>query len=146
MRTVSETVDIQVPPSRVWAVMTDVETWPEWTPSMTSVHKLDAGPLGVGSRVRVKQPKLAPAVMTVTAWDPDRGFDWVTKNAAVTALARHTIEPADRGCRVTLSVTFSGPLAGLITLLYGGLTRRYIRMEAEGLQRRAHDLELKPEN
>lgn len=137
MRTLSETVDIQAPPARVWAVMTDVEKWPEWTASVTSVQKLDAGTFGAGSRVRVKQPKLAPAVMTVTVWDPERGFDWETKNAAVAALARHTIEPTDRGCRVTLSVTFSGPLAGLIALFYGGLTRRYIRMEAEGLRRRA---------
>ena len=135
MRTISDTIDIDAPPARVWTVLSDVEAWPRWTASMTRVERLEPRPLGIGSKVRVKQPRLAAGVFEVIAWEPGRSFDWITRTPAVTGFARHVIEPTARGCRVTLSVTFSGPLAGVVVWIYGGLTRRYIRMEAEGLKR-----------
>ena len=33
----SVTVDIPAPPDRVWAVIADVERWPEWTPTVTRI-------------------------------------------------------------------------------------------------------------
>jgi hypothetical protein len=38
---------------------------------------------------------------------------------------------------VTLSVEFRGPLARIISWLYGGLTTRYIGIEAAGLKQRS---------
>ena len=35
----------------VWATMRDVERWPEWTPTVTSVRLRTPLPLAVGSRV-----------------------------------------------------------------------------------------------
>jgi hypothetical protein len=142
-RTFSTSIDIAAPPADVWAVMADVERWPEWTASVMSITRTSDGPLGVGSTARVKQPKLAPADFTITTWQPERGFDWVTSNPLVTALGHHAIEPTATGSRVTLWVDFSGPLAWLIAWIYGGLTTRYVRMEAEGLKQRA---ELKAES
>ena len=136
MRTFQTAIDIAAAPSRVWAVMSDIERWHEWTASITSVRRLDAGPMRVGSKAHVKQPKLSGSVFEVTAWTPERGFDWVTKRPGVTGLGRHLIEPTAGGSRVTLLVTFSGPLTGLIALFFGRLTDRYIQMEAEGLKRR----------
>ena len=131
------TIDIAAPPERVWEVMSDLERWPEWTQSMSRVERLNDRPAGVGSRVRVKQPRLAAAVFDITSWNPPRGFDWVARNPLVTAVARHDIAPSAGGSRVTLSVTFSGPLGGVIAWVYGSLTQRYVQMEAEGLRRRA---------
>jgi uncharacterized membrane protein len=136
MRTFDTTIEIAAPPARVWAVMSDVEQWHEWTASLTRVKRLDDGPMQVGSRARVKQPKLAGSVFEVTAWNAGRGFDWVTKSPGLQGLGRHLIEPTANGSKVTLSVTFSGVLSGVVALFFGGLTGRYIAMEAEGLKRR----------
>ena len=51
-------------------------------------------------------------------------------------IGHHWIEPTASGCRVTLGVDFRGPLAWLVSRVYGALTQRYIEMEAAGLKRR----------
>jgi len=60
-------VDIAAPPPVVWAVMRDVERWPEWTTTVTRIERLDSGPLTVGSRLRIRQPKLLPADWWIAA-------------------------------------------------------------------------------
>lgn len=133
----SVAVDINAPMERVWAVMWDIERWPEWTPSIRSIERLDQGPLSVGSRVRIRQPKVLPAVWRVTDVDPGRRFTWVTRSPGVAATATHRIEPAAAGARVTLSVHFSGPLGSMAGWLLRGLNNKYLGLEAAGLKRRS---------
>jgi hypothetical protein len=58
--------------------MTDVERWPEWTASVTSVALLAKVPYDVGSQARLRQPRLPVAVWTVTACEPEHYFAWQT--------------------------------------------------------------------
>ena len=62
-------IDINAPAHRVYEVMSDIERWCEWTPSVTSIKRLDSGPFVVGSRAVIRQPKFPPALWTVTAID-----------------------------------------------------------------------------
>ena len=134
--TYSKSVDINAPASRVWAVMSDIEHWREWTASVTSVKRLDSGPLRVGSRAEIIQPKLPPAQFTVTALEEGKGFTWETTSGGVKAIADHQImEHGDR-CQVSLSVTFSGALGWLAAGLVKKLTFEYLELEAAGLKRR----------
>jgi hypothetical protein len=133
------TVDIAAPPRIVWAVIRDVERWHEWTPSITSIERLDGGPLRIGARASVRQPKLPKNIFTVTTLEDDRGFDWQTTSPGLSGSGHHWIEPISTGSRVTLGVNFRGFLAPIVRLFYGRLTQRYNDMEAAGLKRRVED-------
>lgn len=128
------TIDIAASPQRVWDVLADVERWPDWTKSMTRVTLLDPGPLTIGVRARVEQPKLRPAILQVTVWDPPRLFIWENRLPGLRAIAAHRVEPHGAGARATLSVDFRGLLGWPVGWLVGRLTRRYIAMEAAGLK------------
>lgn len=105
---------------------------------MTSVEPVGDGPLATGLRVKVKQPKLREVVMEVTALDPARSFTWVSHSPGITTTAVHDIAEAGPGTSaVTLTFEMVGPLGSITGLLFGGLIRRYVQMEADGLARAA---------
>ena len=56
---IEDSIDIAAPVERVWELTMDVESWPQLTPTITSVKRLDHGPLAVGSAARIKQPAQA---------------------------------------------------------------------------------------
>jgi uncharacterized membrane protein len=136
MTHLSIVVDIKAPPDRVLAVLCDVERWPEWTSTMTSVRRMDDGSLAVGSRARVRQPRLLPTVWQVTELDERRSFTWVTRSPGVQIEAGHLVEADGAGSRVTLSLQFSGLLGSLVARLYRSLNKRYLATEAKGLRER----------
>ena len=128
-------VEINTPPELVWEIMRDVQRWSEWTPTVTSVRLLDPGPLRVGTRVVVRQPKLPPAKWRVTELDElHRSFTWVSLGPGVRVIARHSVETLAEGSRATLSLRYSGLLAGLFAYLTRGLNDRYLELEAHGLK------------
>ncbi|MGA7304225.1 MAG: SRPBCC family protein [Rhodothermales bacterium] len=136
MTHIEQIVDIAAPPESVWAVMADVEHWPEWTPSVRSVELQDGKPFEVGCRARIRQPRLAPAIWAVTEIDSNRYFEWQTVGVGVRTVGGHRIDETPSGSRVTLSIDWSGPIAWLVGLLFGGLTRRYMQVEGQGLKQR----------
>lgn len=129
--------EVAAAPETVWSVLMDVERWPEWTESVRAVRLLTPGPLAVGSEVRLTQPRLRPATWRVTRLEPLQSFAWTSTSGGVRSVADHRLTPlADNRVRVDLSIEQSGALAPLIGLLFGGLIRRYLRMESDGLARR----------
>jgi uncharacterized membrane protein len=131
-------VTVDAPAEKVWSVLSDVEGWPEWTESMSKVERLEDGPLAVGSTARVKQPRLAANVWRVTELEENRSFTWTTKAMGITTVADHEIEELEPATsKVTLRIRMSGGLAGVLSLLFGGMTRRYVQMEADGLKRQS---------
>ena len=138
MHSTEAVIEINAPAQRAFQVLCDVERWPEWTATMQSIQRLDAGSFKVGSQARVLQPKLKPAVWTVTEMDRDRNFTWVTEAVGLRMEAGHVIDAqAAAGCRVTLTYRSSGFLSPLVGLLYGKLIAGYLNTEALGLKKRS---------
>jgi uncharacterized membrane protein len=130
-----ESIEVSVPATTVFETYADVERWPSWTSSVTSVELLDRGPFRVGSRARVRQPRLPVAVWQVTELVPGRSFTWVARGPGVVTTASHTVTPvSDRAVRVAATLDQEGPLGPLVGLLTRRLTRRYMRTELEGLK------------
>lgn len=131
-------VDINAPPDLVWRILRDVESWPEWTPTVTKVRLLDKGSLAVGSRAVISQPKLPPARWTVIHLDDRRrSFVWETRAPGMRLQADHSVEAVGGISRATLSIRFSGMLGPLFARLTRNLNHRYLALEAEGLRTRS---------
>ncbi|UEJ84278.1 SRPBCC family protein [Brachybacterium halotolerans subsp. kimchii] len=47
---------VDAPADTVWKTLTDVETWSDWQSAVTSIERLDSGPLAKGSQFRWTTP------------------------------------------------------------------------------------------
>jgi uncharacterized membrane protein len=138
--TISSTTAIAAPPDIVWALISDVRHWPDLLPhTVTSVTPTDpTRPEEVGARYVIEQPRIPRATWQLTEWAPPQRFTWQSKTLGVTTTGTHVVEPAaEGGSRATLSIDWSGPLAGVARLAYGRLTQRYVDIEGRNLRERA---------
>ena len=127
---------IDAPTGPVAEVLFDVARWPEWTPTIDAVERLDEGPFRVGSRARVRQPRLPKAEWQVTEIVDGSSFTWEATGPGMRTIARHEVVPDGDGSRVTLSIEQTGPMGAVAALVWRGLTQRYIELEAESLDKR----------
>lgn len=133
-----QTADIDAPQQRVWEVLSDLEAWPKRIETVDLVELLTPPPLAVGSRVRIKQPKLPEGIWDVTVWDAPSYFEYRQKSGGAAVVAGHRVEPLGEGrSRLTLTLEMRGPLVPIIGLLYKNLTNRYMQTEANGMKRAA---------
>jgi uncharacterized membrane protein len=132
-------ITIDAPIDVVWSVFTDVERWPTWASSFTSVELLD-GPMRLGARARIRQPRLPTVVWQVTKWDPGRSWTWAVTSPGAHTEASHVLTSSGGRTIAEQSITSSGPLGRLAAFLLRSLTRRYLAMEAAGLKQRSEEI------
>lgn len=141
---VSESVEIDAPPTAVWAHIADHASWPEWFTEIDRVEPLGS-PTGVGGGRRVFVKRL-PIDEEFTAWDEDEQFAFAVIRSKIPIL--HTmaeavrLEPIGSGTRVTYRQGLRaqpgfGWLLGLIwrrarRSLPGVLVNLRNRVEADG--------------
>ena len=133
---IEHAIHIDAPPSVVWAVTEDVERWPEWTPTMDDVKRVDAGPFDVGSSARIKQPGLPEAVWSVTDLVRGERFTWTTRVRGIRMRATHELSPHDSGTRSVLRLEMSGLVAALLAPFVHRSVRRALERENSGLKAR----------
>jgi uncharacterized membrane protein len=133
-----QSIEIDATPQRVWDVLTDLEAWPQRIETVDVVELLTPAPIGEGSRVRLKQPKLPEGIWDVTVWQAPSFFEWRQQASGVTSVAGHRVEALEHGrSRLSLELEMNGLLIPIIGRLYRGLTNRYMTLEAEGMKRAA---------
>jgi uncharacterized membrane protein len=135
-------IDIDAGQQRVWDVLSDLESWPQHIETVDVVELLTPAPVGEGSRVRLKQPKLPEGTWEVTVWDAPSYFEFRQRSGGVTSVAGHRVEALGEGrSRLILKLDMRGPLVPVVAVFYKGLTNRYMTIEAEGMKRAAESAE-----
>jgi hypothetical protein len=117
MRTMSAAIQIDAPPMTVWAVLTDLSSYPDWNP----LFREAAGQIAVGNRITLRT--LHPAngrMMTVrpkiTVANPGSELRWTASLPPIIS-GEHsfTLTAAGGGTRLVQTETFRGllvPLSG----------------------------------
>lgn len=138
--------EIAAPAARTWSIFSDVERWPQWTASMTSVELADPGPLRVGSRARVVQPRLPVAQWTVTELitptEPtdervpaEWSFTWISTGPGLRTTGRHLVRrTGEDRCRASVELIQEGLVGAVIGRVYRRLTECYLTLETAGLR------------
>ena len=136
-----DSVEIDAPPQLVWDVFSDVERWPDWTASVTSLVGLDGPALAVGKRFAIKQPGMSKLVWKVSEIDPGSSWTWVQRSPGVRVSARHWVitQPGGRTV-VRQQLDQRGVLGALVGRLMVKKTKRFLELEAQGLKARSEQL------
>ena len=136
-----QSIDIDARPQRVWEVLGDLEAWPQRIETVEVVELLTPAPVGKGSRVRLKQPKLPEGTWEVTVWHAPSYFEFRQQSGGVTNVAGHRVEALEEGrSRLTLTLEMRGLLVPVVALFWKGLTNRYMTIEAQGMKRAAESV------
>ncbi len=121
--------------ARVWALLTDLRTYPSWNPFTPRAW----GSLEPGERVVLLAkvgPLPMPMVERVESLSEGRELVWGTRWPLELLEARRVqrlVKEEDGGCTYTTEESFTGLLAPLVRLFAGGLVQR-------GLEATARDL------
>jgi uncharacterized membrane protein len=138
---VEDSVEIDAPAQLVWGVFSDVESWPEWTASVTSLIARDGAGLAIGKRFAIKQPGMSKLVWKVSEIDPGSSWTWVQRSPGVRVSARHWVIPQPGGrTLVRQQLDQRGVLGALVGRLMVKKTKRFLGLEAQGLKARSEQL------
>jgi uncharacterized membrane protein len=132
-------IAIDAPIEVVWSVFTDVERWPTWASSFTSVELIN-GPMRLGAKARIRQPRLPTVIWEVTKWEPGRSWTWTATSPGARTEASHVLTRSGEGTVAEQSIVWSGPIGRAAAFVWRSLTRRYLAMEAAGLKHRCEQL------
>jgi hypothetical protein len=123
-----------VTPSAVWAVMSDVASWPEWNEDIEEIA-ID-GAFTVGAAI-VMRPRDQPTVrLRLTEIEPGTSFVDEAEVAGTRVRTHHEVVPtAEHGVRVTYRLCATGPaaqpLGRAITADFGEVIRGLIAYVAQ---------------
>ena len=112
MYTHRESIHIDAPPERVFAIVGDLATSAEWAGSgqVKSITKTTAGPVGVGTTYRANERIVLPitSISEIVAYEPNKLIMWTSLPTAVKKSPPHRwmfqLEPEDGGTRLSQEV------------------------------------------
>ena len=112
----SSSIIINAPPDAVFALVDNLEDWPQWIPSIKKIEKVSEGPLREGSQIRVtaRSGITIELLMTLTEFIPgQRGI--LEGNIWGTRMVRYyNFEAVEQGTKLTAGGEVTGLLAALV--------------------------------
>jgi hypothetical protein len=136
MRQFQATTILTASPDAIWPHMSEVVRWPEWMDTFTRVVALDGDELALRRRFRVEQPRLRPAIWTVTRLEPNASFSWESRFRGLRLVADHRLASHTSGTLLQLQFGFGGLLSPIVATLFGRLVGSYLARECAAYQRR----------
>ena len=134
---IEEVIEIEAPADRVWAVISDVQRWHEWTASIRSIKLLDSGGLVPGGRARIRQPGFPAAIWRVSHVDDGRSFTWESVGPGLKSVGIHSVESRGEGRSVATLRLENHGLLSILFAPFAAKSRYYVRLEAQGLKQRS---------
>jgi len=117
MKTMSATIQIDAPAMTVWAILTDLNSYPDWNP----LFREASGQIAVGSRISLRtvhpaNGRLMTVKPKITVADPGAELRWTSSLPGIIS-GEHsfTLTQAGGGTRLVQAETFRGllvPLSG----------------------------------
>lgn len=112
---------IAAPPERVFAAATDIHRWPEIVPAIEKVEVLTPGPMGVGTRFRETRRMMGregTEEMTVTSFDPPRGYVLGAQSHGCRYRTELRFEPAGAGTRMVFDFSAEALTFGAKVMMF----------------------------
>ncbi len=97
---------LAAPAEAVWRLLTDLDAWPQWGPSVQRAELAEPGPLRQGSHGKVWTPVGVALPFTITEFDFGRHWAWRVAGVPAT---KHGVDPEARGCGVWMSAPVWAP-------------------------------------
>ena len=119
MQTIKTEIEIAAPPEKIWGIITDVDKWHDWSPTINA----SSGTVSLGSTVSITMmskepdkdgPKYQPKIIQL---DKPTLFQWRAHMMAGFLFTNDKIielEKTDTGTKVTHSETFKGLMAAMM--------------------------------
>jgi hypothetical protein len=102
-RAVENSIGIAAPAEMVFDYVTDVRQEPEWNPQLREAEKLTPGPIGTGTRYRVRFGRgVGTAVIENTAFDRPRSWSAVSTSRRLEVHFRGKVTEFPGGCRLAV--------------------------------------------
>ncbi len=130
VREVNGCIDIAASAELVFDYVTDVRREPEWNPQLREAEKLTPGPVGTGTRYRVRFGRgVGEALIQTTAFDRPRSWSAVSTSRRLDVRFRGQVTETPGGCRLAVHNELAprGLLRVLSPLLSGVLRRSWQR-------------------
>jgi hypothetical protein len=98
---------VDAPAEEAWAILTDLDRWPDWGPSVTGAELDAPGRFETGATGRVRTVAGPPLPFVLTDVRPGEAWSWRVAGVPAT---RHRVEPRGEGwCRVGFGVPVWAP-------------------------------------
>lgn len=89
---VERAFDVELPAATVWALLAQIERWPEWAPHIRRARLVGGGPLGPDSKGELRFRPAGSGRVQMTIWEPPRLWTWRGRVVGLPIVYHHHFE------------------------------------------------------